>query len=151
MIVWRLCREEYANLSGVGAYLYGGRWNSQGYSVIYTASSLSLAFLELLPGLRKGSQPKGYVSLEIHIHAQVLQEKIMLSEFPKEWREGKGHNWFLQRGDEWLRSKRSLLLMVPSVIVSSEYNIIINPQHNEFSEVKITNILPFPIDPRFTT
>jgi len=149
MIVWRLCREEYANLSGIGAYLYGGRWNSQGNSVVYTASSLSLAFLELLPGLRKGSHPKGYVSLEIHISDQATREEIPLNEFPKNWREGKGHNWFLQKGDDWIRSKRNLLLIVPSVIVPSEYNIIINPQHHEISEVKIAKLSSFHIDSRF--
>ena len=138
MIVWRICREEYANLSGIGAYLYGGRWNSQGNSVVYTATSLSLALLELFPSLRKGSHPKGYVSLEIHIPDQTTREEIILDEFPEEWREGKEYKWFLKRGDDWIKSKKSLLLMVPSVIVPSEYNIIINLQHHEISEANIS-------------
>jgi RES domain-containing protein len=48
MRVWRLCRRQYAvtAFSGIGAKLWGGRWNAPGYPVVYTADSLALAALE---------------------------------------------------------------------------------------------------------
>lgn len=51
MNLWRLCKAEHEDLSGMGAFLYGGRWNSEGHNVVYTASHLSLACLEILVAL----------------------------------------------------------------------------------------------------
>jgi RES domain-containing protein len=46
--VWRLAPPEYAReLDGEGGKLFGGRWNSPGRNVLYTASYLSLAVLEV--------------------------------------------------------------------------------------------------------
>ena len=148
MKVWRICREEYANLSGIGASLYGGQWNSQGHPAIYTASTLSLAFLEILPSLRKSGILKRYVSLEIMILEQATKEEIFLEDYPFGWREGKGTQWFAQQGDRWIKSKQSLLLMGSSGIFSNEYNIINNPEHPGIAEVKIIQTSPFHIDKR---
>ncbi|HUX79401.1 MAG TPA: RES family NAD+ phosphorylase [Alphaproteobacteria bacterium] len=149
MIVWRICREDYADLSGVGASLYGGRWNSQGHPVIYTASTLSLAFVELIPGLRRGGVLKGYVSLEIEIPDHVSKSAISLEDFPKDWQEGHSPKWFIDKGDQWIKAEESLTLYVPSIIIPSEKNIIINPKHSELSLVHIKNKNPFRIDSRF--
>lgn len=149
MIVWRICREEYADLSGIGASLYGGRWNSQGHSVIYTASNLSLAFVEFIPGLRKRGTLKGYVSLEIEIPDKATEEKIPIESFPKEWQRGQASQWFIEQGDNWIKAGKTLLLSVPSVIIPSERNIIINSQHPEISLVHVKNVSPFHIDSRF--
>jgi RES domain-containing protein len=37
MDLWRLCRRPYADLSGEGARILGGRWNSPGRPVVYFA------------------------------------------------------------------------------------------------------------------
>ena len=39
---------EDSPLSGMGAYLYGGRWNSPGQYVVYASGNVSLAMLEVL-------------------------------------------------------------------------------------------------------
>ena len=149
MHVWRLCREENADLSGVGARLYGGRWNSPSRAVVYTASSLSLAFVEIIPGLRKGIFPKGFVSLHIAIEESVSKKEINLEDFPAGWREGKANKWFIEMGNNWLQERKELLLIAPSAIVPEEKNILINPHHPEINLVEITAIKPFTIDPRF--
>lgn len=47
-VVYRLAQEKYASdLFGTGARLYGGRWNSPGLGVLYTAGSRALAAMEL--------------------------------------------------------------------------------------------------------
>ena len=44
MIIYRLTTEMYKNdLSGTGAKLFGGRWNSVGLPVLYTTENISLA------------------------------------------------------------------------------------------------------------
>jgi RES domain-containing protein len=47
---WRIIKTRYSAdaFSGEGARLYGGRWNSSGIAMVYTAGSKSLATLELL-------------------------------------------------------------------------------------------------------
>jgi len=148
MIVWRVCREEYADLSGIGASFYGGRWNSQGRPVVYTSSSLSLAFLEILPGLRKRGVPKGFISLEIHIPEDLTRHEITLNYFPKGWEEGQADRWFIEKGDLWLADKTSAILSVPSVIIPQERNILLNPHHEDIQKINIISQQPFRPDPR---
>lgn len=149
MYVWRLCKEEYADLSGIGASLYGGRWNSPNHSVVYTASHLALAFVEIIPGLRKGSSPKGFVSLYISIEDSVSKKELNLTDFPSNWKEGKANQWFIETGNCWLQERKELLLIVPSVIIPEEKNVLINPHHPEIPLVQIIETKPFTIDHRF--
>ena len=50
VVAWRIFKpkHEATAFTGEGARLYGGRWNSKGTSMVYAASSQSLAALELL-------------------------------------------------------------------------------------------------------
>ena len=46
MIVYRFAHPKFAHdLSGTGARLKGGRWNTAGTPVIYTSECISLALL----------------------------------------------------------------------------------------------------------
>jgi RES domain-containing protein len=47
---WRLIKANHADdaFAGEGAKRWGGRWNSKGVRVVYTAESLSLATLEVI-------------------------------------------------------------------------------------------------------
>ena len=48
MKTYRLSRGKYANdISGIGARLNGGRWNSRGKNALYCAENISLAKLEV--------------------------------------------------------------------------------------------------------
>jgi RES domain-containing protein len=38
-------------------------------------------------------------------------------------------------GDDWQRSKRSLLLIVPSVVARVDRNFLINPEHPQFGKL----------------
>jgi RES domain-containing protein len=40
-------------------------------------------------------------------------------------------------GDRWARESQSAALLVPSVVLPAERNLLINPLHPEFSKVKI--------------
>lgn len=48
MICYRFSKEEFAkDLSGYGAELSGGRWNSKGVPMLYSCVSQSLCLLEI--------------------------------------------------------------------------------------------------------
>ena len=53
-------------------------------------------------------------------------------------------------GDEWLRSGRTALLRVPSVIVPVTWNILINPRHPDSGQIRVVHIHRHGIDPRLT-
>ncbi len=54
-----------------------------------------------------------------------------------------------EEGKKWLDAKSSLALRIPSVLIPGEHNIIINPEHESFKEIKIDNIENFFFDERF--
>ena len=51
-------------------------------------------------------------------------------------------------GTSFLRSKQFLALKVPSVVIPEEFNIILNPNHPDFSDCKIISKVPFLFDKR---
>ena len=55
--VYRVCRAAYSRLDGYGAKHVGGRWNSPGYAVVYTAESVALAVLENLVDMSRAVFP----------------------------------------------------------------------------------------------
>jgi len=65
MIVFRIARRAYANLSGRGGRLYAGRWNEKGHPVIYAANSVALAALEY--AVQSSVRPFDSVLMEIEV------------------------------------------------------------------------------------
>lgn len=131
--------------SGEGARLYPGRWNRQGDGVIYTCEHLSTAMLEKLAYL--GELPSGQDYITITIPAGTSYEVLSVAKVPK-W-DRPNHRVSQKFGRAWFKAQRSAILIVPSVLVRTERNIIINPLHPDAA--KITHGLEEPIwwDPRF--
>lgn len=141
MFVYRICRAPYTSLDGEGAKLYGGRWNSPGQPAIYTSHHLSLAALEYLVHVDFDNLPLDLVWLKIEIPDSATLEHFRATVAPKE-RDAAAY------GDIWLRSKRSLGLIAPSVVLLVENNVIINPLHSEASQLQIVATSPFSFDDR---
>jgi RES domain-containing protein len=113
MIVFRIARKErIEDLSGRGAELFGGRWNEKGYPALYTASSLSLAALEILVHTDKSMPPVDMAYASIYVPDSFLSMKIL--RLPADTTE-------IEYGTKWLKEKSSLMLKVPSVILPYEY------------------------------
>lgn len=140
MYVYRLCNREFKTLDGEGARLYGGRWNSVGIPVVYTSEHLSLCLLEQLVHLSINTLPVNWVALKIEIPDKISGEEMTL--LPKTDLEAK------RIGDRWVRSNKSLFLKVPSSIIQTEYNFLINPAHPRVREIKIIEATPFVLDSR---
>ncbi|XHR92703.1 RES family NAD+ phosphorylase [Mucilaginibacter sp. UC70_90] len=137
MILFRITKCNYAtDLSGTGARLYGGRWNSEGKSMLYLASSRSLAVLEVLVHLDPLVIPGNYCLTEI----EVPDSKIITVEaeqLPEDWRDISGPVILRQLGDAFLKKQEYLLMKVPSSIVPAEYNYLLNPLHPDSFGVKL--------------
>src|SRR5579863_1514120 len=83
---WRIVKRKLARdaFNGEGARLYGGRWNSPGISMVYTAQSQSLAALEIVVNLDSSELLKQYVVIEVRIDESLIS-RVGLAELPKDW------------------------------------------------------------------
>ena len=142
--------EHISDISGIGARIYGGRWNHQGYPVVYASSSRSLAVLEFLVHVPMALAPENLSILEINIIETVEIESVNKSQLPLNWRDYPAPEQLANIGTKWLKSKSSLLLEIPSAVVEKEVNILINPLHEDIKNVNLVSIEKFSFDPRLT-
>jgi|EndMetStandDraft_4_1072995.scaffolds.fasta_scaffold00801_7 RES domain-containing protein len=148
MVLYRISNCNYAgDLSGTGARLYGGRWNSEGKSMLYTASSRALAVLEVLVHLPPLLVPNNFCITEIEVPENSIYT-LDLALLPANWRDISPPVMLRQLGDEFLKKCETLVMKVPSSIVPAEYNYLLNPLHPEASKVKVINREPFSFDER---
>ena len=149
MQVFRIAKTPFAkDLSGIGSRLYGGRWNNPDVAVIYTSESRALAALEYLVHMSHAYAPADLSIVTFEIPEDITPEEINSSSIPKNWRSYPPTSELADTGTEWLLSKRSLLLRVPSAIVEQEYNILINPSHSDVSCVLIAEVENYAFDER---
>jgi len=151
MIVWRLVRPEFANaLDGEGAALFGGRWNSRGRRAVYTASHLSLAVLEVYvsipPALR--DELPALEAVKIHVPEGAQGREIASSAFDAMMAQDDPVSTSRALGDAWIEARAALVLIVPSVLVPEETNLILNPDHPGMRDVAIVSTRVFRFDPR---
>ncbi len=147
---FRLCKTKFlpSAFSGEGARLNGGRWNSPGMAVVYTSSSLSLATLEVLVHLE---DPEAFARLFSWVPLEIpgdLMEQLDPATLPNRWHEDETNSSSQSVGDAWLRSMRTTVLEVPSVVTPGEWNYLLNPAHPRFPEIRIGEGRKFQPDPR---
>jgi RES domain-containing protein len=129
-------RHAGAAFDGEGARLHGGRWNSPGTRVAYASDSIALAVLEVLAHLQSYAVLQAY-SLAAIRFTESLIEVLDRNSLPQEWRRYPSPLANQAVGDSWVSEGRTLVLQVPSAIIPSASNFLINPAHSQFSRVVI--------------
>ncbi len=149
MICWRLVKSRRADqvLSGDGARLFGGRWNHPGARIVYASSTLSLAALEVFVHLHGHEANMRFAAVQLSIPDDAV---VVLSRsgLPDGWRSSPAPDTCKEIGSTWARSQRSLALIVPSIIVPQETNILICVDHPQFKRVKVSSTEEFAFDER---
>lgn len=149
MIVCRLSKEKYRNdLSGKGAEIAGGRWNSKSTAVIYTSESRALCTAEIAVHTPIGIIPENYYLAEIEIPDEIEIEEISISRLPADWNQFPHSHATQKTGNQFISDNKSLVLKVPSAVVQGDFNYLINPRHADFSKVKIKRTESFSFDER---
>lgn len=151
MDLFRITKSKYKkDLSGKGAELFGGRWNKQGMPALYTSKNRSLCVLEFLVHTPKSIAPKGQVILTIKIPAKLESEivKIPKKALKKGWDTIQNEKWTEALGSKYFEEKNKLGIIVPSVIIPQEYNVVLNPLHKAYKLIKIRSQSSFPLDER---
>jgi RES domain-containing protein len=141
MEIYRITQQQFAaDLTGNGARLFGGRWNSEGFFALYTSSSRSLALLETLAHTpAKFLDVRAYHLVTLSVPDNLLKQKISVKNLLPGWNAPDTRPFTKKIGDTFLSNKKNLLLEVPSVIMPEEINYVINPLHEDMKQVKIVN------------
>ena len=152
-VLWRIAVETPAypasDLSGTGARITGGRWNSKGAPGVYCSTSIALATLETVHYLRGGGLPFNRYLVRIAIPDVVWDARQVLEPFPGGWDAIPAGLAGKRAGDGWIAAGKSALLLVPSVIVPDEYNVLLNPRHADAAAVTASTVRRWSYDPRF--
>ena len=138
MRIFRIADQRHPIWDGTGAALLGGRWNSPGHPVIYGSLSSACAMLEILAHASIGRIP----DTQQIVIAEVPDEDALIerhepASLPEGW-DAEDSGVARQLGDDWLAARRSLVLVVPSVVARLEFNAVVNPAHRDFSRVRVS-------------
>ena len=146
---WRIVATRFASgaFSGEAARGDGGRWNSPGVRMVYTAGTISLALLELLVRLNSGDAIPSYSRCSARFDDSLLIP-LDSKQLPRNWRQSPTPASARAVGDQWIASARSVVLKVPSAVVEEESNYLINPAHADFKLMEIGQFQPIRLDPR---
>ncbi|MBS1919058.1 MAG: RES family NAD+ phosphorylase [Bacteroidetes bacterium] len=139
MELYRIAQEKYADdLSGNGARIFGGRWNSEGLFALYTSSSRSLSLLEILAHTpAKMLKMRTYVLITLWLPDNVRMEALDKNKLSSGWDAPDTRLLTKKLGDKFLRNRSSLLLTVPSVLMPEENNYLVNTVHPDMKKLKI--------------
>ena len=181
MKFYRITTCDHVNdLSGEGAYLHGGRWNSKGTRMLYTAESMALSMLEALAHVTMVNQKRDYCRVVIglvgHQPGSVVREtrttaddatglgdevpkpvpenwymQIDINELPEDFRSNPGPDALRAIGDQFIEEGKFLALKVPSVVVPDSFNYLLNPMHKLFKELLVEKVQEVSFDQRLVS
>ena len=149
-VAWRIVKKKHQKdaLTGEGARLFGGRWNTPGQAILYAAGTLSGALLEILVHSNRRLL-SAYVVYRLEFPKRVVLQ-IDETELPAHWRSAPSPPELGQIGDQWCIDKRSAVLCVPNAIVPLEPNYLINPAHKDYRLIEIDRPMSYVVDERLT-
>jgi RES domain-containing protein len=146
MLIYRLGSSRYPANDGLGASIYGGRWNRKGTPLIYAAASRALCPLEVLANANELGGD--YVVTPIELPDDIGATSLSLDTLPPDWDAAIADTKTADIGTEWAERLETAVLVVPSAIISREHNYILNPRHPSFSNLRFLAPEPFHFDDR---
>ncbi|HEX4765518.1 MAG TPA: RES family NAD+ phosphorylase [Lichenihabitans sp.] len=153
-IVWRIAADtatyQADDLSGGGAKATGGRWNEKDYAVLYTSTTRALACLETLVHLNASGLPLNRYLVEFTIPDPVwaAAQRESQESLPVGWDAEPASVTGIQFGTDWIINSSSALLVLPSVVVPEEFNVLINPAHSDVGRITCRKVRKWLYDPR---
>lgn len=147
MNLFRFTSAKYNDdISGYGARLYGGRWNNKGLAAVYTSETISLSLLEVLAHSVQYDDLNEKFLMTLNLSDESSIYKITSLKLTSGWQNNIAYSRYI--GDAFLRDNKYLVLQVPSAIIKTEFNFIINPAHADFKKVKLQSSELFEFDSR---
>lgn len=146
MIIYRITLAKWAgHLTASGR---AARWNSNGFFMLYAASTRALACLENMVHRHSIGKDDFFRVTLIEIPADLRIKKISKENLTVNWQEYINYTYCQEIGDAWLKENKTAVLQVPSAIINEEYNFLINPLHPQFNRIKVHSTEKFSFDDR---
>jgi len=131
--------------------LAAGRWHTPRRLVTYASESLALASLEILVHCDLDLIPEDFTAIEIDVPSTLEICELAVSDMPRNWRRHPAPPALQQLGNAWLDETQTAVLRVPSALVPTESNFLLNPVHQDFREIRVIRRLKFEFDERIAS
>ncbi len=154
MHVWRISADTVLypadDLSGTGAKRSGGRWNAVGRAVLYASTTRALACLETVVHLNAGGLPFNRYLVEVAIPLPLWKaaRRETADSLPVGWDAEPAGLTSIQCGSDWMVARDAAIMLVPSVIVPEEFNVLIDPEHPASAGITARKVRKWLYDPR---
>jgi RES domain-containing protein len=146
-IAWRLSKAKHGNdLSGTGAAIAGGRWNNKDVPALYLGENPAICCLEHFVNA-SGPPTTAMVLAQIELPSDegLYWEPDPL---PFGWDSKPADTSSMEFGTTWLKSRSHLGLIVPSAVLPMQRNLVINPRHPAWADIKVIEVHEFFYDSR---
>jgi len=149
MRAWRIAPAPWATDKVCkGSRDYGGRWNPVGMAALYAGSTPELCALEYFVHLSGPVHPPlKLVAVDIPDDPELMLE-VSTTALPPDWNSLPVSAGSQSFGGRWLAQAQQLVLLLPSVIVPESRNLLINPAHPRYRDVRLTILRDFAFDGR---
>ena len=150
MLVYRIVQNKTrtGDLSGTGAFQYGGRWNSKGTYMLYTSENSSLAYLESIVHFDPVDLPPHLFILTIEVNDRSPLYTVPDSAYPAHWLEPGLHE-NKELGDRDMAENKYIGIRVRSAVNTMEYNCLLNPLFPDYKKlVTVVAVNEIEIDKR---
>jgi RES domain-containing protein len=128
-----------------------GRWHTARRLVTYASESLALAGLEVLVHCDVDLLPPDLLAIEIFVPKSVKLFELSVSELPRTWRKYPAPASLQRIGNAWLDRASGCVLRVPSAIIATESNFLINPKHPDLKKLRVVRRFDFRFDSRLVS
>ena len=105
--------------------------------------------IEYLVHLDQDDPPPDLVVAAADVPDDVSRVSVSLNGLPATWRLTPPPLELAAIGDRFSRNNREAILVVPSALVPSESNWLLNPDHPDYIRVRLRPLEPFEYDARF--
>ncbi len=148
MRTWRIANEAVAlDRNCEGARKSGGHWHEEGIPALYAAMTVELAVLEKLVHCERDEPDLVLVAIDLP-DEPALGLDMHPDMLPKGWDDIEDAGSAAAFGTVFLKRCSHLYLRVPSVVVREGWNLIVNPLHPAYAQVRLGIARPFGFDPR---
>jgi RES domain-containing protein len=116
--------------------------------MIYTASSKSLACLENAVHRSQAGLNQLFNVMTIECPDHLPIKTINLKDLASNWADYDQMRISQHIGEKWIKESETAILRVPSSIIDEEINYLLNPEHEDFKQIRLIKSQPFTFDKR---
>ena len=147
MKLYRIASSRHPIWDGTGPAMMGGRWNKPGQPVIYAAMTYAGAMLEVLVHTNTGKIPPSHRCIIADVPEDVGVLRYTVDDLPEGW-DSQESSVAQEIGDEWIRTGKVAILIVPSVVARIEFNALVNPAHSDAARIVLSKPMEVQWDSR---